>query len=113
MWVNMFVPSLSSCHSAPGRADHHGSTRTCTVIASAEPKKQTGLLPDVDPVGSGMRLVLRCPGQRLQSDGFNFPATSDSELGGDLHITSLANEWSIQHFGSPQHSNRHDQYSDS
>jgi hypothetical protein len=71
-------------------------------LQSAETKKQTRLLPDVDTVGSGMRLVLRCPGQRLQSDRFNFPVVCDPELSGDLRVTSLTNEWAIQHIGSPQ-----------
>ena len=65
-------------------------------LPSAETKKQTRLLPDVDTVGSGIRLVLWCPGQRLQSDGFNFPTVSDPELGGDLRVTRQTNERTIQ-----------------
>jgi hypothetical protein len=71
-------------------------------LQSAETKKQTRLLPDVDSVSPGIRLVLWCTGQRLQSDGFNFPAVCDPELGGYLRVTSLTNECTIQHIGSPQ-----------
>jgi len=65
-------------------------------LPSAKTKKQTCLLPDVDTVGSGIRLLLWCPGQRLQSDGFNFPTVSDPELGGDLRVTRQTNERTIQ-----------------
>jgi hypothetical protein len=66
-------------------------------LPSAKTKKETCLLREVDTVGSGIRLLLWCPGQRLQSDGFNFPTVSDPELGGDLHVTRQTNEGTIQH----------------